>query len=194
MVQYPSDMAILHDIGLAIWFMLPAAAANVTPILVTKLPVVKHWDTPLDLGTTFHGRPLLGPHKTWRGLVSGMLVATLVLWLQQLLYVHFGPAHWLSDSVDYAALPTLVLGPLFGLGALGGDAIKSFFKRRRGTASGASWLPFDQIDYIIGAALISLPFVVLSVRQYIFLFIIWFGVHIGSTYLGWKLGLKNQPI
>lgn len=187
-------MAILHDIGLAIWFMLPAAAANAMPILVAKLPVIKHWDAPLDLGTTFRGQPLLGSHKTWRGLASGILTSTLVLWLQQLLYAHFAPAHWLGHTIIYTALPTLALGPLFGLGALGGDAIKSFFKRRRGTASGASWIPFDQIDYIIGAVLVSLPFVTLSLRQYIFVFAIWFGVHVGSTYLGWKLGLKEQPI
>jgi len=185
---------MVDDILFAIWFMLPAAAANGAPIFVARIPWIKNWNTRLDFGKHFQGRPLLGSHKTWRGLISGLVIATLVLWLQQLLAVHTNRADALTDSVDYASLPTLILGPLFGLGALGGDAIESFFKRRHGTKSGKSWFPFDQLDYIVGALLVSLPFVVLTLRQYIFVIIIWFGLHIVSTYVGWRLGLKEQPI
>lgn len=173
--------------------MLPAAIANVAPIFSARIPVLKRWNTPMDFGKEFRGRPLLGSHKTWRGLAVGILAATLVLWLQR----SAADTAWtnaLTANVDYTALPVLILGPLFGLGALGGDAIESFFKRRRGTESGASWMPFDQLDYIIGAVLASLPFVILTLRQYLLIFVIWFIMHIASTYVGWKLGLKDQPI
>lgn len=187
-------MDILHDIAFALWFMLPAAYANVAPIFFARFPAVKAWDTPLDFGKIFQGRPIFGPHKTWRGLISGILIATIFLWLEQLIAAHASWAKNFTAGIDYPALPTLILGPLFGLGALGGDAVESFFKRRHGTKSGKSWFPFDQLDYIVGALIVSLFFVVLSMRQYIFIVIIWFGLHLAGTYVGWRLGLKDQPI
>lgn len=185
---------MIDDILFAFWFMVPAAAANGAPILSARMPLLSRWNTRMDFGKQLHGTPIFGPHKTWRGLVSGMIAATIVLYIQQLLAGNFGFIRDFTDSVDYTALPTLLLGPLFGLGALGGDAIESFFKRRRGTPSGESWLPFDQIDYIIGAILVSLPFFVLTLRQYALIIVIWFFVHLASTYLGWKVGLKAKPI
>ncbi|MDB5181942.1 MAG: hypothetical protein JWP13_705 [Candidatus Saccharibacteria bacterium] len=185
---------MLHDILFAFWFMLPAAAANGAPILTARMPLVQKWNARIDFGKKFHGRPVLGSHKTWRGLVSGMIVATLVLWLQQLAAAHISWSDIFTAHVPYADFPTLILGPLFGLGALGGDAIESFFKRRHGTESGKSWFPFDQLDYVVGALLVSLPFVILSLRHYVLIVIIWFGMHLASTYIGWKLGLKDQPV
>lgn len=148
----------------------------------------------MDGGKQFRDQRIFGPHKTWRGLLAGMAVGTLVFWVQQLLAAHTGWAHTITRGVDYANLPTLLLGPLFGLGALGGDAIESFFKRQKGIASGDTWLFFDQLDYIIGSVLVSLPFVLLTASQYIWIFVLWFGLHIAATYIGWRLGLKNSPI
>jgi CDP-2,3-bis-(O-geranylgeranyl)-sn-glycerol synthase len=182
------------DILLAFWFMLPAFAANGAPVLAARMPLIYQWNTRIDFGKRFHGRPLLGSHKTWRGLISGMIIATFVLWIQQLAAANFEWAELFTGNIDYTSFPTLLLGPLFGLGALGGDAVESFFKRRRGTKSGGSWLPFDQIDYIIGAVIVSLPFVVLTLRQYILIFIIWFLMHLAGTYAGWKIGVKDRPV
>lgn len=174
--------------------MLPAAAANAAPIVAARLPGLRAWNTPLDGGRRYRGQPLLGSHKTWRGIVSGIVLATIVLWLQQLAVARSAPLQNITAAVGYARLPTWLLGPLFGLGALGGDAVKSFFKRRHGTRAGGSWLPFDQLDYIIGAIAVSLPFVVLSLRQYALIVAIWFAVHVCGTYLAWRVGLKQRPI
>lgn len=185
---------MVHDIAFALWFLLPAALANVAPIISAKAPLLKNWSAPIDGGRTFRGKQLLGSHKTWRGIIIGMLVSTAVFFLQQVAY---GQLHWakaLSGNVDYSVLPTLVLGPLFGLGALGGDAIESFFKRQRGIPSGASWIPFDQLDYIVGGIIVTLPFVRLSLAQYIWLFVVWFVLHLVASYIGWRTGFKEQPI
>lgn len=183
-----------HDILFALWFLLPAAAANVAPILSAAIPFLKQWNAPIDGGRTFRGKELFGSHKTWRGLISGMIVATAVLWIQQMLVGHTEWAHYIADGVNYASLPTLLLGPLFAVGALGGDALESFFKRQRGIKSGGTWVPFDQIDYIIGALLVSLPFVILSPSRYIWALVIWFLMHLFASYVGWRVGLKKQPI
>ncbi len=183
-----------RDIIFSLWFLLPAAIANVTPIFIAAIPFMKRYDAPMDGGRMYRGKELLGRHKTWRGLISGILAATLVLWLQQLAAAHYGWALSAADGVDYATLPVLLLGPLFGIGALGADAIESFFKRQRGVKSGASWVPFDQLDYIIGGVLVTLPFVILSPARYVWIFVIWFGMHLISSYVGYLVGLKEQPI
>jgi CDP-2,3-bis-(O-geranylgeranyl)-sn-glycerol synthase len=185
---------MLKDILFVFWLMLPAAFANGAPIISARLPKLKEWNARLDFGKRFHGRPLLGSHKTWRGLISGMILATVILGIQQIVTKNSSFSPYFTGGVDYASLPTLILGPLFGLGALGGDAIESFFKRRHGTKAGDRWVPFDQIDYIIGAVLVSLPFFLLTLRQYVLLFAIWFGMHLLSTYIGWLIGLKEKPV
>lgn len=185
---------MLHDVLFALWFFLPAGIANVTPILVAPIPGLRKLNAPIDGGLTFRGKRVLGSHKTWRGLISGVIMATVTLWLQQLLTEQYAWAQQLTHEVNYAALPTILLGVLFGLGALGGDAVESFFKRQRGVPPGHGWFPWDQLDYIIGAALISLPFVALSVKQYVLLIVLWLLVHIVASYIGWLLHLKERPI
>jgi CDP-2,3-bis-(O-geranylgeranyl)-sn-glycerol synthase len=148
----------------------------------------------MDFGKSFHGKPILGPHKTWRGILSGVFVATLTFWIQQRLAADTSWAHSLTSSIDYAHLPTLIVGPLFGIGALGGDALKSFFKRRRGMTAGAAWVPFDQLDYIIGGVVATAPFATLSLAQYAWLITLWVAIHIVSTWTGWLLHLKDSPI
>ena len=185
---------MIQDLLFAIWFLLPAALANAVPIFVAAIPVLKRFDAPIDGGKLWRGHQLLGPHKTWRGIISGIIVATLLLWLQVILFEHFEWARYISADVNYSTLPILILGPLFAIGALGGDAIESFFKRQKNIKSGGSWVPFDQLDYIIGSVIISLFFVILSPLQYVYIFLIWFIMHLLASYIGYKLGLKKDPI
>jgi len=185
---------MLQDILFAIWFLLPAAVANAVPVFAAAIPFLKKFDAPIDANKTWRGRQLLGPHKTWRGIISGIIVSTLILWIQVILVGQFEWARYIADGVDYSVLPILILGPLFAIGALGGDAIESFFKRQKNIKSGGAWIPFDQLDYIIGSVLVSLFFVILSPIQYVLIFIVWFLMHLLASYVGYKLGLKKDPI
>lgn len=185
---------MFKDLFFAIWFFIPAGIANMIPIFAARITQLKHFDTPIDFGKSFRGKRIFGAHKTWRGLIAGIIASTIVLWLQQLTVYHFGwLQHW-TDRVDYAHLPTPVLGPLFAIGALGGDAIESFFKRQRGIAPGKGWFPFDQTDYIIGAAITSMPFVSLSILEYLALIMIWLVIHVVSSATGYLIGVKESPI
>lgn len=185
---------MIQDILLAFWLLLPAAIANAAPVFGAILPGIKHWNSPIDGGRTFRGHRLFGSHKTWRGLASGIIAATLVLWLQQLAFTHTEWAQYVAGPVNYKQLPIFLLGPLFAIGALGGDAIESFFKRQRGIKSGGTWIPFDQIDYILGAIIVTLPFIILKPSQYIWMLIVWFIMHLLFSYTGWAMGLKKRPI
>lgn len=185
---------MLQDVLLAMWFLLPAALANAVPVVVAKMPILDRWDAPIDNGIVWRGHRLLGDHKTWRGIVAGITIATLALWLQQSLCISYDWAMWLSGPIDYTVLPILILGPLFALGALGGDAVESFFKRARGIQSGRSWFPFDQLDYVVGAIIVTLPFVILQPIMYLWMLAVWFIVHIVVSYIGFLIGLKKAPI
>lgn len=124
-----------------IYLLLPAYCANMAP------PFVKFWrgwNRPIHSGW-------LGDHKTVVGFFSGVFAALLVAYLQA--HVEIGIERlWRADA-------WLMVGLAQGLGAMSGDVVKSFFKRRVGIAPGARWVPLDQLDFAIGA-LIPVAFLV----------------------------------
>ncbi len=138
-----------------LYLLLPAALANMAPVIAKRLGMLAFLDHPIDGGLKIHGKPFLGAHKTWRGLVSGIVGGIIVTGIQALV----GPTRF--DLVVYADV-WLPLGAMLGAGALIGDALKSFFKRRVGIPEGSPWVPYDQIDFGIGAIVFALPFVQLG--------------------------------
>lgn len=187
-------MHLFKELFFALWFFLPAAIANMMPIFAAHWKFIQQYDFPIDFHRSFRGKRIFGEHKTIRGLVVGMIFATLILWLQQLAVAHIHFVAELTDQVDYRTLPVFVLGPLFGFAAIAGDAIESFFKRQRGIKPGDGWFPFDQIDYVVAGSVATMPFVQLSLWQYLWLVVLWLIIHVISTAIGYKLGLKDKPI
>ncbi|MBP9852615.1 MAG: CDP-2,3-bis-(O-geranylgeranyl)-sn-glycerol synthase [Patescibacteria group bacterium] len=185
---------IFKEVFLAAWFFLPAGIANMTPIFAAKIPLIQKLDFPMDFFKTFRGKRVFGEHKTWRGLITGIIFGTLTLYLQVVAVEHSAWLAGVASAIGYESLPILVLGPLFGLGALLGDAIESFFKRQIGRAPGEGWFPFDQTDYIIGGAIATMPFVQLTMTQYGVLIVLWLIIHVVSSAIGYLLGLKARPI
>lgn len=177
---------ILSDSFLVLWLFLPAGIANMVPVFFAKIPGLAKLNEPLDFGLKWRGVRLLGDHKTIRGLVGGAIVGGVVCYLQSLV----------GDATSTSTVPInpFLFGLLLGAGALLGDAIKSFFKRQIGIASGSSWFPFDQIDYILGAILITSPFIQLSLRQYILTIVLWFALHLLTVLIGYLLNLRKDVI
>lgn len=185
------------DLLCVLWVFAPAGLANMAPVFAARVHVLDGLGVPIDQGRTFRGKRVFGDHKTWRGLLAGVVVATLTLLVQQVLTRHVAWFARLTDPVPglrFATLPVLVVGPLFGVGALGGDAIKSFFKRQVGVPPGKRWFPFDQVDFILGSAVAVLPFIRLSLLQYALLLVIWVGLHMAVTCIAWLLHLKDSPL
>ena len=57
---------------------------------------------------------------------------------------------------EFGRFPTMI--PVIGsicFGALLGDIVESFFKRRVGRKRGENWIPFDQLDFILGVLFFS---------------------------------------
>lgn len=182
------------NILFALWFFVPAGIANATPILVSKTPFLRNWRTPIDCNLTFHGKRLLGDHKTWRGLVCGLLTGTLLVWLQVLVYRHSEWIVHISRPIIYTHLPIIGFGVLISFGVLAGDAIESLCKRQLGVPSGHSWFPFDQLDYIIGGLALGSLIIHLSLVHYIWVVFVWFSMHLLFSYIGYLLKFKDRPI
>jgi len=83
------------------------------------------------------------------------------------------------------------LGPAQGLGAMTGDAVKSFFKRRRGIPPGARWLPADQLDFIVGALLLSAPALKLGLPDIAAILALTFVGHVAVNHVAWSLGIRD---
>lgn len=128
------------------WFLIPAGVANLVPPVAAR--VLPRWNNPMDFGLMFRGQHLFGSHKTVRGLVTGVLFASVVHNLQVLLSIRFNGLQTLA--IDPMFNQTWWLGAWLGFTALMGDALKSFIKRQAHIEPGKPWLPWDKIDWILG--------------------------------------------
>lgn len=177
---------MISEVLAAFLFFLPAGIANMSPVFANKIPVLNRWNTPIDFGLSWRGKRLLGTNKTWRGLAFGTLMAALTALL---IRIFTNP----SASLDIHA--TFVFaGALMGAGALIGDAVESFAKRQFDIPPGNSWFPFDQTDYIIGGLIMIYPIYHPSLRLMLAIGLLYFGLHLISSYIGYLLGLKDKPI
>jgi CDP-2,3-bis-(O-geranylgeranyl)-sn-glycerol synthase len=178
-----------HAVAQVLWFFVPAYLANMSPVLVQGW--FQRLAAPIDGGRSFHGKRILGDHKTWRGLLAGIVVGTVTYEVQRLLHAAgFGTGLALIDYADHPVLP----GFLMGLGTGIGDAVKSFFKRRIDIAPGASWPVFDQLDFFGGAYLFVAAVHVPPLLPTLVCLPIVLAGSIALTAIGWALGLKEAWI
>jgi CDP-2,3-bis-(O-geranylgeranyl)-sn-glycerol synthase len=138
---------MLNTIISAFYFVLPAYVANMCPVIFAKFGLLKFLNRPIDSSAKLGGRDLFGQNKTWRGLVAGIIGGIAVALLQAAVY--FLPTFNYISLVNYND-EWLIFGALAGAGAIIGDLVKSFFKRRINIKPGDSWPVFDQLDFILG--------------------------------------------
>lgn len=169
-----------------IYLMLPAFFANMAPVFFRRVPFL---DFPVDFGVRWRGRELFGSHKTFRGFFFGILLAVVIVGIQEWLasFAYFRGI----GLVAYSEHSFVLLGFLLGFGALFGDLVKSFVKRRAGIASGRSWFPWDQLDFVVGA-LVFLSFVHMpSWRVFLFLLVAGPLLHVAVKHVGYYLGISR---
>lgn len=172
-----------------LYFMLPAYIANMAPVFAQKLGILKFLEGPVDGGKTIGGKRIFGDHKTWRGFVVGVVAAVAITWLQYFLYRV--PAFQTISLLDYSKINPWLLGFLLGFGALFGDLIKSFFKRRTSLAPGAPWIPFDQIDFAFSALIFAAPIYFPPWPAVIIILLASPVLHTITNNLGFLLRVKN---
>ena len=78
-----------------------------------------------------------------------------------------------------------------GFGAIFGDMVESFVKRRINFKPGKSLIPFDQLDFVIGALIFIYPIIILSVNKIITILILSFILHIIVNHLAFYVGIRK---
>jgi len=170
---------------LAIWLMLPSYISN-------SMAVVFGGGTPMDLGMKLpDGKRVLGEGKTLRGLIGGTACGIAAGLLQ--IYVAF--------IFGIPFVPTITAIFTLSFGALLGDIVKSFFKRRLGMVRGAELPLIDQLDFVAGAWLLTYIFDPRWFNEY-FISYPWIIVtvlvltpilHRLTNIFGYNIKLKKEP-
>jgi len=172
------------------WAMLPAYVPNNAAVLVGGGP-------PIDAGRTWRGDRLLGDGKTWQGTAGGTLVGVLVaLGLNAV----NGAVGGTLAGIALPAFP-LVVVVVLPLGAMLGDIVASFVKRRIGQERGASVPGLDQMDFVVVALGLTAAadlgwFSGVSldpVWVLVFVVVVTPVLHLSTNYVAYLLGLKDVP-
>jgi CDP-2,3-bis-(O-geranylgeranyl)-sn-glycerol synthase len=191
-------------IGQSFYIMFPAYVSGSAAVLFKGT-------VPMDHGKSWRGKRLFGDGKTWEGFIMGGLTGVFAGSMQQLFcsfsglpYLEafgvrfpgtFDPGlHARMTPGSFAVIVCLAYGGLLG------DLIKSFFKRRMGIPRGGK-SPFlvDQLDFVLGAWLVTVPIFwgwitsVFSLLNFLIVLVMTPIMHRCVNIIGYKLGKKEEP-
>ncbi len=161
--------------------IFPAYVANAVPVLFKGTH-------PMDFGKTLGRKPILGKGKTWEGFIGGVGAGVLIGIIMQAIHPSFG-----------GGCQILLVITSLSMGAVLGDVVESFLKRRLGRAQGEQWLVADQIDFLIGAFLLCLLFNKawftdnFTTPRILLLVIVTPLIHIATNICAYALKLKKVP-
>lgn len=167
------------------YLMLPAYFANMAPVIVKRINLAAF---PIDFNKKIGKFPVLGRNKTFRGVIFGVLFAVIIAYLQHSAY-NIGFFKGIS-FMDYRNW--LLFGFLMGLGALAGDLVKSFFKRRIGIKPGHKFVPFDQTDFVAGALVFIMPVFDVTLAIFIVSLLLSFALHITVNHIAFYLKIRGE--
>lgn len=176
-----------------LYFFLPAYFANMTPPLVKNLEIFNFLEKPVDFGKNIGGKPIFGDHKTWRGVICSLAIGMGIALFQWWLY-KFPWAMELS-LLDYKSVNLWLFASLLSGGVVVGDLASAFIKRRLNLAPGASFMPWDQTNYVIGSFVLLEPYVGRYLTGDLLVwgtvFIATFFLHLLFNRFGYDLGLHK---
>jgi CDP-2,3-bis-(O-geranylgeranyl)-sn-glycerol synthase len=181
----------ISQIGLlvlqSLWLIAPAYAANAFP------PVLKGRN-PVDNGKKIGKYRILGDGKTIEGTLGGIAFGIFFGFIQR----YFFPL--LPDSLGLMemSIPLIIL---LSMGAILGDMVNSFFKRRFGVERGERVSIINRLDFLFGAlllayvglAIMSYPLSVIRWEYIIILIVITPIMHKLANLLAFALNIKKVP-
>jgi CDP-2,3-bis-(O-geranylgeranyl)-sn-glycerol synthase len=161
----------LNDLLIAIYIAIPTYVANSTPVLLGR-------GTPIDRGKKFvDGRPILGTNKTVIGFTYGFLLGSVAA---------------VAEAVLFSNYLLVLAGIVASLGALLGDLFGAFVKRRLDIPPGRPLPVVDQLDFILGALLLTSPVLNVTVGAVLILVIATIPIHLFSNAVAYMLQLKKR--
>lgn len=161
----------------AVWYILPAYVTNSSAVLFAG-------KSPIDSGAKFlDGKRLLGPGKTWKGFIGAVILGCFV-----------GAVQAFFSTSD-----TFLLAIFLSVGAMFGDAVGSFVKRRLGLERGEAAPFLDQWDFLFGAFLLNglgalfLDLWFPSLFLILLVLVLTTFLHLFTNWIAYELNLKSNP-
>lgn len=156
-------------------FILPCYIANATPVILKNIFPFK---TPIDFGKKFFdGMRILGDGKTYEGFISGVIVGSLI-----------------GTILTYFDLHTIHGSIVLSVGAMLGDCLGSFIKRRFKIPRGKALPLLDQLTFVITAlALYNFLIASISLEYYVLSILITLPLHLLTNYIAYIIKLKEVP-
>jgi len=179
---------VVETVAIAVWAMLPAYVPNNAAVLAGG-------GRPIDGGRTLSdGRRVLGDGKTWRGTVVGTVAGVAVA-------VSLNQLRPVAVEATALTLPAFPVTAAVGLavGAMLGDVLASFLKRRTGRERGAVFPGVDQLDFVVVA--LALTFLLamewfrttFTVPVMVAVVVLTPLLHVSTNGIAYALGLKDEP-
>jgi CDP-2,3-bis-(O-geranylgeranyl)-sn-glycerol synthase len=152
----------------ALLFIGPSYVANAAPLVFGG-------GRTLDGGRKLSdGQPIFGSHKTIRGVIVGILA---------------GSAIGLAESPVDSRL--VLAGFMIALGAVSGDLLGAFVKRRFRIEPGKAFPVLDQLDFVLGGLLFGYPLFPLGLFSTLLVVVVTPPIHLATNYGAYRLGMKK---
>jgi CDP-2,3-bis-(O-geranylgeranyl)-sn-glycerol synthase len=159
---------MLGTITTALLFIGPSYVANAAPLVFGG-------GVPIDHGKTlWDGRPLFGSHKTFRGLFSGIIFGSIIGLVESLI----------DPRLAFA-------GFTMSLGAVLGDLLGAFVKRRLDMTPGRPFPIVDQLDFVLGGLALSYAFFPMGLVSILIVVLVTPPIHLGTNLGAYLLGIKK---
>lgn len=174
-------------------FIINTALIMAPAYLANGLAPVFSGGPPLDFGKIFiDHRRILGDGKTTRGTGGALLSGSLGS-LAFILVVNA-----ILGGTSYG-INHFLLGVIATCGAVIGDLMGAFIKRRLSLNRGARAPVLDQLGFVVFALLFVnfgvevFPVIQITMTTIVFILFVTFFLHILSNYIGYKIGVKKEP-
>jgi CDP-2,3-bis-(O-geranylgeranyl)-sn-glycerol synthase len=176
-----------------LWLFLPAMVPNSAAALFGG-------GTPIDFGKKWKGNRIFGSGKTWRGFFGGAIAGIILGIIMIDIAYFFDPKEFWGYGPFWSNIGIIAC---LAFGAVLGDLMGAFIKRRMGLARGEKAPILDQYDFVFGAFLVTAIFFpewVYStylegwhLAALLFIILIMFAIHRVANIVAYKWGVKKEP-
>ncbi len=152
---------------------------SIPAYISNSIPVLLGGGKPLDFNVKINNKPILGKNKTIRGFLAGVSSGIIIAYL----------------LIPFSSLNTyFYAGMLSSIGAMLGDSIGSFIKRRLDVKEGGSFF-LDGTLFIIVSLALAYPFAsrVYNVIEVIAVILLTQGLHMFFNKIAYILKWKKVP-
>ena len=195
------EEVIISSFLLGLYFISPAYIANGFAVIFGKTV----GGAPIDFNKLFlDKKPIFGRGKTYSGFIGGILMSALLggiiyyfinynVIYQILLSYNVREFDRICSLIAFSRRVNYISAFIIGFGALVGDLVGSFIKRRLGLKRGAFFPLLDQIDFIIGALIFSYFIIMPDLLIILTIIFITPAAHAIGNIIGYLAGIKKEP-